>query len=88
MKYSELVRQAILKSGYSLSQVAKSLKESGISADKGYLSKLQNDSKPPASDKFNDALAIVLNIDQVELKAAAYREKIPADVLDHLIKTA
>ncbi|MER2107439.1 MAG: hypothetical protein ABS949_10920 [Solibacillus sp.] len=53
--------------------------------DKSYLSKLQNNKIPPASDKVNEAIANLLCIDPLELKAAAYVEKIPNDVLEKIL---
>ncbi len=86
MTYSQFIREAIQISGMSLTQIAQKLREQGISADKSYISKLQNSSLPPANDRFNDALAAVLDISSTKLKAAAYQEKIPSDVLDELLE--
>ncbi len=38
----------------------------------------------PASDKLNGALAKILEIDLIKFQTAAYREKIPADILKEL----
>ncbi|WP_312145551.1 XRE family transcriptional regulator [Lysinibacillus capsici] len=85
MIYSELLKSAINNSRLSLNEISQELKESGFSADKTYLSKLQNGRIPPASNKLNEALAKILHIDALELKVAAYREKIPQDVLEKLL---
>ncbi|MED4353630.1 XRE family transcriptional regulator [Schinkia azotoformans] len=79
--YSELIKNGISKSGHSLSQITKLLKQMDVQVNRGYISKLQNSKSAPASDKVNDALAYVLKIDPIKLKAAAYREKIPPEVL-------
>ncbi|WP_374993162.1 helix-turn-helix domain-containing protein [Brevibacillus agri] len=84
LKYAEMLRNAVSNADLSLAQISRRLKQHGFNTDKAYLSRLQNGKIAPASDVLNEALAEVLNIDPVELKAAAYREKIPADVLEKL----
>jgi repressor LexA len=84
MKYSEILAEMIQKNKLSLSDIAKKLENYDVSIDRGYLSKLRSGVKPPASDRINDALARVLDIDPIELKIAAYKEKIPSDVLERL----
>lgn len=84
MSYSTFLKKEISKSSRSLNEIANLLKSHGFKTNKAYLSKLQNGKLPPAGDKLNEALAIVLNIDPVELQVAAYREKIPEDVLKKL----
>jgi repressor LexA len=84
MTYADIFKRHIQKSGLSLSQVCSLLHEKGLKTEKSYLSKLQNGKLPPGGDRLNNALAEVLEIDPIELKAAAYREKIPKEVLDHL----
>ena len=74
-----------MASGLSLSQIARRLEKNGINIDKSYLSKLQNGKITPAGERINDAIAEVLGIDKLELKVAAYREKIPKDVLEKLL---
>lgn len=86
MKYHELIKNAINTHCFSLNKISILLRENGVKADKAYISRLQNGKIPPANDEINDALASVLKIDPVELKAAAYREKIPLDVLKELQK--
>lgn len=88
MKYAEILREAIAKSDLSLSQIARRLNPHGLKTNKATLSKLQNAKLPPAGDKLNAALAIVLEIDPVELKTAAYRDKIPPEVLEKLAETS
>ncbi|GGF72314.1 hypothetical protein GCM10010912_16790 [Paenibacillus albidus] len=85
MKYSTLLKNSINKECLTLGEIEEKLKDSGQKTNKAYISKLQNGKLPPAGDKLNDALAAVLNIDPVELKAAAYREKISSDVLERII---
>jgi transcriptional regulator with XRE-family HTH domain len=84
INYSMLLRKAISKSDLSLSQISRRLEVEGINATKTYLSKLQSGKKPPASDKLNDALALVLGIDPLTLRVSAYKEKIPQEVIEHL----
>jgi repressor LexA len=84
LTYAEFLNRAIKKSGLSLDQISMKISFSGASASKQYLSRLQNGKTPPAGDKLHDALAEILKVDPVELKAAAYREKIPPEVLVRL----
>lgn len=85
MRYTEILKANIMASDLSLSQIARRLEKNGINIDKSYLSKLQNGKIPPAGERINDAIAEVLGIDKLELKVAAYREKIPPDVLEKLL---
>ncbi|ASA25391.1 transcriptional regulator [Paenibacillus donghaensis] len=82
--YTEKLQQYIRDSKLSLSQICKLLQSKGLKTEKSYLSKLQNGKLAPASDMMNKALAEVLSVDPVELMAAAYREKIPAEVLERI----
>lgn len=84
MIYANRLKKTIAKSGMSLTEICVAVRVFGFKTDKTYLSKLQNGKIPPAGDDLNDALAQVLNIDSVELRTAAYQEKIPKDVLEHL----
>jgi transcriptional regulator with XRE-family HTH domain len=74
--YSIILSEAIEKSGLKLTKIGELV---GVSQE--YISRLQNGKSAPAADKVNEALAGVLNIDPLEIKAAAYREKIPNEVL-------
>lgn len=85
MNYSEMLKVAIKNSRLSLHEISCELKELGFSADKTYLSKLQNGRIPPASNKLNEALARILQVDALDLKVAAYREKIPKEILEKLL---
>ncbi|WPS85685.1 XRE family transcriptional regulator (plasmid) [Brevibacillus halotolerans] len=85
MKYSEMLSLAITQSGLKLSKIAEMVGNiTGTQPTTQYLSRLQNGANPPGADKLNDALSQVLGIDALELKVAAYREKIPQDVLEKL----
>lgn len=84
MKYSNILHRAIINSNLSLTKICTLLHTRGLRTNKAQLSKLQNGKMAPAGDKINDAIAEILGIDPLELKAAAYREKIPADVLARL----
>lgn len=87
MVYSTILKNAISKIDLSLTQICNRLESYGLKTNKAHLSKLQNGKLPPAGDRLNEALAIVLGIDPVVLKTAAYKEKIPADVLEKLKET-
>ncbi|MEC0167418.1 XRE family transcriptional regulator [Paenibacillus graminis] len=84
MNYSTLLKNSIYKERLTLGEIEEKLKNFGQKTNKAYISKLQNGKLPPAGDRLNEALAIVLNIDPIDLKAAAYREKIPAEVLERI----
>ncbi|MCR8981601.1 helix-turn-helix domain-containing protein [Brevibacillus laterosporus] len=84
MNYSEIIRVAISNKELSLTEICKLIRKHGYKTNKTYLSKLQNGKTPPASDSFNQIIAEVLGIDPIELKTAAYREKIPQEVLEKL----
>ncbi|WP_138756455.1 XRE family transcriptional regulator [Paenibacillus sinopodophylli] len=88
MKYSELLKNSIKKEKLTLNEISEQLENLGRKTNKIYISKLQNGKLPPASDNLNDVLAKILNIDPIELMTAAYREKIPPDVLKRLVQTA
>ncbi|AYK05296.1 MULTISPECIES: hypothetical protein [Brevibacillus] len=86
MKYSDILRQCIENSCLSLSQICNQLQKYGFKTNKGYLSKLQNGRIPPAGDELNDAISKVIGINAIKLKVAAYRERIPNDILKELKK--
>ncbi len=82
IKYSEILSEAISYSGLKLEKIADLVGEiTGTRPSREYLSRLQNGKSKPASDQLNDALAQIFKLDPVQLKAAAYREKIPPEVL-------
>lgn len=84
MKYSDLVKEYIRKSGMSLSEIVSKIeKEHGVKIDRTYLSRLQNGkTNQPASDEVNRALALVTGGDVEELLMAALIEKAPAEIKD------
>lgn len=86
--YSNILRNAIEASGLKLNKISENVGLIvGTTPTIHYLSRLQNGKTPPAGDALNEALAKVLGINPIDLKTAAYREKIPEDVLENLIKT-
>lgn len=85
ISYANILANAIDHSGLTLLQICELVSEKqGNKPAMQYLSRLKNSKVPPAGDKLNDALAEVLNIDPLELKAAAYREKIPLEILNKI----
>ncbi|OIJ17072.1 hypothetical protein BKP37_00595 [Anaerobacillus alkalilacustris] len=83
--YSDILAQAIIESGLKLQKIAEIIeKNTGSRPTIEYLSRLKNGRIPPAGDKLNEALAVAVGIDPLDLKVAAYREKIPGDVLEKL----
>lgn len=84
-RYRDLLTEAIDNSGLKLSKLSELIgKRMDSPPSVHYLSRLKNGKTVPAADKLNDALAEVLEIDPIDLKAAAYREKIPPEVLERL----
>lgn len=84
MTYQEIIKEAITRSGKSLSFISRKCFMEGANISPSYLSKLQSGKISPASDKINCILAKVLNLDTEELLVAAYKKKIPAAVLKKL----
>lgn len=87
MKYHRILEKYISDSGLSLREIARQCLEKGLDIDHSYISKLKRNVMPPASDKVNKVLAEVLGSDPEALVDAAYREKIPANVLKRLTGT-
>ncbi|MEH7392609.1 helix-turn-helix domain-containing protein [Bacillus sp. JJ1474] len=87
MDYQTLLRQAIEKKGWSLTQISFRLAKKDICLDKSVLSKMQNGKLPPARDEVNIALAEILDIDIVQFRLAAAKEILPKSLFE-LIKTA
>lgn len=89
MEYKDLLDEAFKKKGLTLREAVILLQDNAnIEINYSYLSKLRSGNKSPASDKVNDALAQILNIDPLDLKTAAYRQKIPPEVLKRLCTSA
>ncbi|PAD36350.1 transcriptional regulator [Terribacillus saccharophilus] len=86
--YADKLKRAIFESGLSLNEISVLLKKRGFKTQKSYLSKLQNGRIPPASPNLNKALASVLALDYDDLQVAAYKEKIPKDILDRFSNTS
>jgi len=84
LKYHEILSELIKKSGKNLKNIANECQGRGIRVDASYISKLQTAKKPPASDRLNRILAEVLGGDPEALVVAAYREKIPTEILEKL----
>lgn len=85
MRYAEILSKAISDSGLTLKQIAIEVGNlTGSEISIHYLSRLQNGKTPPASDKLNGILADILGMDSLTLKANAYREKIPGEILEKI----
>lgn len=88
MDYGILIEEGIKKKQLTLRQLAEAINQDfNLSVSPTYLSKLKNKKKPPAGDELNDAIASILGIESLHLRTAAYREKIPSDVLTELMKS-
>ncbi|MCY7485778.1 S24 family peptidase [Paenibacillus alvei] len=77
MDYGKLVKKYIEESDLSLGEIASKMAELGVKTDRSYLSKLRNNSKYPASEEVNKALAKVTGGDEDTLIFAAFMEKAP-----------
>jgi hypothetical protein len=82
LKYSDMLREGIKSSGYSLSQISMQLKKNKLKLDRALLSKMQHGKYPPAKDDINVALAKLLNLDPDEFRLAAAKEKLPQELYD------
>lgn len=89
-KYHEILLQAAKASGWSLCEIARRCKRKGIPVSEVYLSKLSRGLCAPASDKINRAivneLSLLTDITYEQLSLAAYKERIPKDVLQAIRK--
>ncbi|KIL45731.1 transcriptional regulator [Jeotgalibacillus soli] len=87
--YSEMLSKSVEESGLKLDKIADLIENQiGSKPSKEYLSRLKNGKTSPASNKINDALARILGIDPWDLKTAAYREKVPHEVIKRFQKTS
>lgn len=84
MKYSDLLRSAIERADLTLPQICRRVALLGQNINKSYLSKLQTGHAQPARDAINESLAEVLAIDPLDLRTAAYLERIPSDVVERI----
>jgi len=87
MDYATMLKKAISKSGYSLTQICFKLAKREIWLDKGIISKMQNGKFPPAKDEVNIILADILNIDSASFRVAAVKEIIPESLFNLIRKT-
>lgn len=76
-KYHQLLGEYIEQSGLTITELAKRLKESGLNTDRTYLSRLKNNTTPPASEELNKNIAEITGNDSEELIFLAYLEKSP-----------
>lgn len=84
VRYHDLLDKYISDSRLSLREIARRCHKKGLGIDHSYISKLKRNVMPPASDKVNEILANVLGADPDALLIAAYREKIPANIVEKL----
>lgn len=80
MKYSDLIREYIKKSGLTLDEISEKILSFNQSASKQYLSKLQNGRTPPASEELNRVIAEITGGNADALLLAAFIEKAPPEV--------
>ncbi|MBT2601246.1 MULTISPECIES: LexA family transcriptional regulator [unclassified Oceanobacillus] len=88
MKYSNILKEYIQKSGLRLDDISRKLEGKGLTASREYLSRLQNGKTKPASTELNKALSEITGGDSEKLTLAAYLEKAPRELKDfysHLI---
>ena len=86
-KYYELLSEYIDKSGLTITELANQLKAKGFTTDRSYISRLKNNSTPPASDELNKAIAEITGNDCDQLIFLAYLDKAP-DILNNFVNSA
>lgn len=84
MKYHQLLRQYIEKSGLSHREISRRCKEKGTPISQAYISQLAKGDVPPASDEVNRMLAAVTGGDPDALIIAGYKEKAPERIREML----
>lgn len=84
MKYSELLRGYIKKSGKTLEQIAEECEAMGVKVHPTYISKLRLGKRPAPSEEITIVLAKVLGVDPDRLLLASYFEKWTDLAPDHL----
>lgn len=84
MRYSEILSKYIKASGMTLVDIVRECSANGIELTTSYLSKLKNGKMAPPRDRINKALEKVLNCKEDQLLVAAYREKIPEEIMKKL----
>lgn len=89
MSYHEKLASAIQQSGLSLRKISEKCTDGGCNVSQSYLSQLCTGDAKPASDKVNEILGKVLseysNMTSEELIVAAYKERIPPQILEKLV---
>lgn len=87
MTYTDILSNAITKSGMSLRKIEKECYVEGLDISASYLCRLQNGTMHPAADKINEVLEKVLNIEPMKLRVAAYVDRIPKSVIPYIMKS-
>lgn len=91
MVYHEILDNAIKKSKISMRTLCRLSAAKGVPISQGYLSQLCRGEVPPASDKINlslgNILAEITDVNAEEILVAAYRERIPPEILKKLLNT-
>lgn len=86
MRYSNLLCDAVVESGWTYGQIVEKCKLKGAKISRSYLSKLCTGNLPPASDELNIVLSEVLSpvstLTYTTLAVAKYKEIVPKDVID------
>lgn len=89
MRYSNILIDAIVASGWTYGQIAEKCSTKGGRVSKSYISKLCTGHMPPASDEVNKILAEVLSpvseITYQKLAVAKYKEVVPKDIMEALV---
>lgn len=89
ISYHEILSKAVRDSGLSMREICKLSANQGVKISQGYISQLCRGEVSPASDRVNKALACILSktsdLTEEELIVAAYRVKIPEEILKVLI---
>lgn len=86
MTYTDILSDAITKSGMTLRKIEKECYVHGLDISASYLCRIQNGTMYPASDEINQVLEKVLDIEPMKLRVAAYTDKIPKQILPYIIE--
>ncbi|MHA7963581.1 hypothetical protein ACX93W_05490 [Paenibacillus sp. CAU 1782] len=89
MRYSNILSDAIISSGWTYGQIADKCEKRGGKISRSYISKLCTGHMPPASDEVNkiltEVLAPVSDITYTQLAVAKYKEVVPKDIIEALV---
>ena len=86
MSYYKLLRNIVVESGLSSTEIIKECREKGRKIDKAYFSRLLNGKCPPPSEELSRLLANICNADERALVLEGYIDKAPKEIKECLEK--